>query len=1025
MPTTLNQATVFTEASKIMPADMMAPLRPHIAGPEGELHRYADAAEKADINVGDYDATVDTTYDYPSVSADAVIDLTSVAVHIDDALLRYFQDLSGGGTTIAPVAGYLNRINTDASQGFKANGATYPRNALLFDRDVAIGDIVHLQDGSDEQLTSVAGLIADQTAAVIEAATSDTGNAFAQPSSNPGIAPTVAATGGGSSGGLLDAGNFFVRYTFAGPFGETYASAASSMFTVSAGNIPRVTIPALPTGATSAKIYLSPPGGTALQCTLYKTGVVTTTTDLTTAYVTGAAYPPASTQTSGTVNDVALSTVTETSYNGLSTGDITETYTIEVTTGGIAASARLLITSASGRDNASDVTPAAFASPTTIGARGLTVTFTHTSDVFVVGQTWQLTVRQAWAQAVPTSGGTFTGEQSVTYIVLISRGGKYADSIKPQITVTTDRGTDSSGPTTVSTAGTNVAVGTLGALIQFAGTGLDKGDVYYVEVTGPAPGAYKTILLNDNLTAALQTSTDLSLKLYLKKNVTVPAHRASSPPDLNWTADANGVTVNSAVDAYDTTLTNSGVQFAVPVEGGTIYINYRAWKATHAGGMYSVVTEADVEDEFGIPFANIVPDHMLAYGVKKAVQNGNGSEILFSGVANPLTLADWEEVVAMLVGYTNTFNLVPLTRDTAVWDAYRTHVLARSLDSVGGEWRHVWFNIAASTTSAIVDTTTSSDHATVLATLGDNPSVSGTQYTLLSVTTGNGKFITNGVMAGDTVRYLFSVDVYGNETYTSFTVASVVNEDSLIFTTGNSVAVTQPQRVEVHRNLSRSQVATNLASQTTGDASNQRFLYVWPDQFTDDQGNVAEGYHLCAIYAAMAGAVAPQQGLRSITLSGINAVPRSTALFNNAQLNTLADAGFVIASQSPNGDVYTLFARTSDMTSIESREEVTNRLDDAIRYLFWNTVLANRGSTNVNGLTIARLRTEVQSAIQRGVANTNIDRIGPMILSAVITRFEPHLTLADRLVLAASITRSFPLNDTTLTMTFESPSAGG
>lgn len=1019
MPSILSQAKVFDEYLRIIPADVTAPMRAHIAGPEGELHRYEVGAEKSLINLGDYDPDNATTYDYPAKTAGAIVDLDSVVVHIDDALLRYFHDLASDGDTIAPVADFKNRIATDGANGFKENTSSFPRMTVLKDRDVTIGDVVHLADGSDTQETTVAGLIADLVDAAIETATADAGNAVSQPNSNPGSAPTAAATGGGSTGGSLQAGTYFIRYTFAGPFGETRSSDASSILTVSAGNIPRVTIPALPTGATSARIYLSPTNGTALQCTLYKTGVTATTTDLTTAYSTGGAdYPPASVQIAGTDNDVELSDVDTTTYNGLATGDITETYTIEVTTAGDATSARLSLTSASGRDDETDIDPAAYSSQTTVGARGLKVTFTHTSDDFELGQTWQLTVRQVWAGATPTSGGTFTGDADITYIVTVTRGGKFTDTTDPQITVTSNTGVDRSGPTTVTAATTDFAVGTLGAVIQFAGAGLNDGDIYYVPVTGPTAGAYKTILLADNLTEALQASTDLEVTLYLKKDLTVPAQRSSSPPDLNWTADADGVVVNEAIDASDSTLTDNGEPFFALVRGGTVYISYRAWTDTHAGQLVEVTDQATAEAALGIAFDDIAPDHVLAYAVKKAVQNGNGQAIKFSGVADPSDLTLWQDVLNLVAGYNDVFSLVPLTRDEDVVRAYQTHILARSSDDIGGEWRHGWFNLAASDDLAIVDASTSSDEAVVMATLGDNPAVSGSQFTLFSVTTGNGKFVTNGVAAGDEVRYLFTVDSFGEPTYTTFIVESVVNEDSLVVDTGHTAAVTQAQKVEVHRTLSMDQVAADLASRVTGDSLNSRFKYLWPDQFTDDDGVVAEGYHLCAIYAAMIGGIAPHQGLRQVSVSGVSAVPRSTSYLNNGQLNTLAAAGFVVVSKAPAGEIFALFARTPDLSSVSSREEVTVRLDDAIRYLFWNTAMVNRGNANLTGAMLAKLRTDLQSAIQHGLSDTNVDRLGPMIVSAEITALRPHLTIADRLVLTVGVVRPFPLNDTSLTLTF-------
>lgn len=108
---------------------------------------------------------------------------------------------------------------------------------------------------------------------------------------DPTTAATHSATGGGSSGGNLPAGTYYVSYTFVNAWGESLVGTSeSTQMTVSAGNIPRVTVPALPTNATSINIYLTNTNGATGTGKLYKTGVTTTTTDLTTSTWNGGTY---------------------------------------------------------------------------------------------------------------------------------------------------------------------------------------------------------------------------------------------------------------------------------------------------------------------------------------------------------------------------------------------------------------------------------------------------------------------------------------------------------------------------------------------------------------------------------------------------------------------------------------------------------------------------------------------------------------------------------------------------------------
>src|SRR5271165_3143827 len=94
------------------------------------------------------------------------------------------------------------------------------------------------------------------------------------PKANPSTQATVSVSG---SGGLLAAGTYYAQYTFVDPFGETLAGGESAQFTVAAGQVPTVTLPALPVGVQAINLYLTAPGGAAGTETLYATGITTTT----------------------------------------------------------------------------------------------------------------------------------------------------------------------------------------------------------------------------------------------------------------------------------------------------------------------------------------------------------------------------------------------------------------------------------------------------------------------------------------------------------------------------------------------------------------------------------------------------------------------------------------------------------------------------------------------------------------------------------------------------------------------------
>lgn len=99
----------------------------------------------------------------------------------------------------------------------------------------------------------------------------------ANPAIAAGVAATATATGGGASGGLLEAATYTLRYTYVNGFGESLPSTVSANLVVSATNIPRVTFPALPTGAGSRNLYVITAAGRTY---LYATGITTTTFDM-------------------------------------------------------------------------------------------------------------------------------------------------------------------------------------------------------------------------------------------------------------------------------------------------------------------------------------------------------------------------------------------------------------------------------------------------------------------------------------------------------------------------------------------------------------------------------------------------------------------------------------------------------------------------------------------------------------------------------------------------------------------------
>jgi hypothetical protein len=118
--------------------------------------------------------------------------------------------------------------------------------------------------------------------------------------SAPVSAPTVSATGISTTTGALAAGGYFVKFTEVNGVGETTASPESAVMTVSAGNIPKVTFPALQSGNLGRNVYVTAANGATATEVLYTTGVTLLSCALATAAPTNSsAVAPPTVNTTG------------------------------------------------------------------------------------------------------------------------------------------------------------------------------------------------------------------------------------------------------------------------------------------------------------------------------------------------------------------------------------------------------------------------------------------------------------------------------------------------------------------------------------------------------------------------------------------------------------------------------------------------------------------------------------------------------------------------------------------------------
>jgi hypothetical protein len=751
------------------------------------------------------------------------------------------------------------------------------------------------------------------------------------------------------------------------------------------------------------------------------------------------------TKTAGADNCVRA-TVDASGYNGAVDGDVTETYTVTITQSSVGedhTTARFRVQTASGNDEATNQTPAAELSPTTVGARGLTITFdtdgpwetscsvdAEDDNVaphdLIAGQQWTITVTQDLRVAdTLASAGTYTGTTDTTYIIEVTRGGHPGDATKPQITVTTTTGVDISGPTNVTAEATAVAVGTKGITISFDWSGapvadedLVAGDRYFITAVADAETNMRTLVLANNLSAALLTASDYNVTLYLpkKQGVQFPRKRTGAAPLVNYDLGNAGVTdtdfeVKAGITAFDPTWTSSGVEQALPVKEATLYAEYRAYVCTKGNGVFTITSDADVT---AVPGA-LSPDNELKWAISKAWGNSNGTEITYSAVCDPSDTAEWQTVIDNMVGRLDVYGIVPLTKTKAILDLFAAHVDAQSTPAQG-RWRVMWNSLSVTTNKAVVNSTTSSDEAVVLATLTDDPDASGIQYTIIEVPAANADFTTNGVRAGDILRYNFTTDGWGDETWSEFTIDAVLNEDSLRLQAGQgTVEELVAKKMEVYRTPTKDEQATEIAA-AAGAFGNRRVMSVWPDT-VGNGGETFSGYFLAAALAGLRSGVAPNQGLTNVEIAGFDDLSRTVDTFNQTQLDTMAESGVWIVTENDSGNIITRHAlTTAGFGDVLTQEEMVNANVDSMSFVFLSRTEDLIGRSNVVPGTLDIIKNRIEG-IFSFFQEVRIDRIGGQLTDATIIDLRQHSLFKDRVVADIELVVPVPLNNLELHLT--------
>ena len=669
-----------------------------------------------------------------------------------------------------------------------------------------------------------------------------------------------------------------------------------------------------------------------------------------------------------------------------SAGDTDDEYILRCTAGGTLANSRFSFRALGGDQQTNvrfDDGVARF-----VGDNGVQLTLTLVgSPVFRIGDEWVVNVR----------------------------------ATRPQVAIRDTAGIDAASLVTLD--GTQpFSVGVYGLAAQFTANpngGLAKGDQFYIEAIAERDGAYRTLVLEDPVAPGFAACpaihpTRLALDLHMRINtLEVDAPRHWSPPNFDWTASADSVTISPNLRIQSDDWVNpNGTQDWIPVVAGNASIQYRALLDHYTDGLYSLYNTDDVITTLG----RIHPDNPLAQGMYHALLNSAGRQVFYTGVRTD-DLEGYARVLALAEHNSQVYGLVPMTRDPMVLDAVQGHLNQMSDESVK-QWRIGFFGSNVEQVAALYASNTHgmTDGQDWTATVQDDPAAPGTQFTEL---TAEGATFLQDLRVGDVVRLRFSTDPWGAVTYVTDTVAEIRSNTILILATGLPNSVDVPEKFEIWRSRTKADLVAAYEAHCASFASRRVYCAV-PRRLW--QGNTEYGAEVAA--AAIAGlvsAVAPQQPVTNVELIGFESIPEVFQTFTQNDLDRIASAGGMITMQESRGGRVYIRHQVSTATregDLYKRELSITKNLDACSYLLANQLEPYYGRYNITQALLAVIKTQVDKMLDWMTSEASgAGLLGPMLLDE-LTRFvsiQQHPTLKDHILIEVDLELPVPANVIRLT----------
>ena len=655
-----------------------------------------------------------------------------------------------------------------------------------------------------------------------------------------------------------------------------------------------------------------------------------------------------------------------------------------------------------------DVTPTGATFPVRIGLKGVEIEFHPTQ---ITGN-MQLLPDTAFTATREDTGlvtviGSFTsGDLNTGDVISIccpDNPSLNADQV--EITVGTNSFTYETDITSEMSTSTRVVL-SKAADSAFNTIAFAKGDIWNIECTGRSGNEVIGVITDENFPFFEDVDSqrlDVEFMEELRGTTEIPRLQADSIE--NWEINPEPV---DGVE-YDLRFI-SGAQVRVDdvdadltISDGKVFMAYEAVNNSDTGSILTILDASDKDDELGPDD----PRNPLGYGVRKALLNSRGIPVLAVPV-DEMEDEDVDDALALLSQNNNAYQITPMTFDESIQNKVVAHVLSMSTETMD-LWRRAYISTDIGHEYGIVTVDANNDQVT--GTFERNGEHESDPYNklVLSPSVVGVSFLQSKVKAGHTVRFNYSVDMYGNTTYNEFTVLSVLNATELLVL-GDYGSASATMDICVYKDTAADDIIYEVGNRSEG-LNSRRVTNVFPSVLVDDNDQAVPGYFAAAALAGLAAGSEPHQGHTNSKLLGFSeastlAPMRRMDIFS---MNELAGKGVTIIT----GEASNIGIRhelTTAMIDRKNRETMVTRNLDSLSYMYFDALSPFIGIANVTPEFVNKIRTELTSIGNYIISTTKRPLIGSQMTSCTIDSVEQNPVLADKIDIRISPILPLPFN---------------